>query len=263
MDILKYPRTPHIQGSRHQAGDEDLESVPFDVIAGRPVVVEEKMDGANSGIRFDDDGSLLLQSRGRFLTGGRRERHFHLFKQWAGTHADCLRSVLGSRFLAYGEWLYAKHTVFYDLLPHYWLEFDVFDRQEGQFLDTPRRAALLEGLPIVPVRVLFSGTLESQKELTRLVGRSHFISDRHWDRLTQICQERRTSVERVFKETDPSADMEGLYLKVEEDGVVKERYKFVRASFLAAAEESEGHWLNRPLVPNQLREAIDLFSDTR
>ena len=33
--ILKSPRTRHIQGSRLQPGDEDLEAVPFSELRGR------------------------------------------------------------------------------------------------------------------------------------------------------------------------------------------------------------------------------------
>lgn len=55
--IIKYPRTPHIQGSRLQPGDEDLRQRPFSDIAGRNVVLEEKIDGANSAVSFTDDGA--------------------------------------------------------------------------------------------------------------------------------------------------------------------------------------------------------------
>lgn len=68
--IHKYPRTHHLEGSRLQSGDEDLSQVRFETIAGRHIVIEEKIDGANSAISFDDKGKLLLQSRGYYLTGG-------------------------------------------------------------------------------------------------------------------------------------------------------------------------------------------------
>jgi hypothetical protein len=93
--IRKYPRTQHILGSRLQPGDEDLEAVPFSAIKGRHVVVEEKVDGANCALSFDSGATLLLQSRGHYLTGGPRERHFTLFKQWAATFAEGLFDVLG------------------------------------------------------------------------------------------------------------------------------------------------------------------------
>ncbi len=58
--MYKYPRTPHIEGSRLQPGDEDLDSVPFSVIASQYVAVEEKVDGANAAINFSPDGQMLL-----------------------------------------------------------------------------------------------------------------------------------------------------------------------------------------------------------
>ena len=44
--IYKYPRTHHLEGSRLQPGDEDLNSVPFSAIKDQYVVVEEKVDGS-------------------------------------------------------------------------------------------------------------------------------------------------------------------------------------------------------------------------
>src|SRR3712207_3917143 len=130
--LYKYPRTPHLTGSRLQPGDEDLRVVALGDLDGRRLVVEEKLDGANSAVSFGEDGRLLLQSRGHFLDGGPRERHFGLLKAWAGSVQSELWRALGSRFVMYGEWLYAKHTIFYDALPHYFFEFDVLDRLTGE-----------------------------------------------------------------------------------------------------------------------------------
>ena len=110
--IIKYPRTPHLQGSRLQSGDEDLSQRPFCDLAGRHVVLEEKIDGANSAVSFTDEGELRLQSRGHFLTGGYRERHYDLLKQWAVVQQAKLYEVLGCRYIMYGEWMYAKHSIY-------------------------------------------------------------------------------------------------------------------------------------------------------
>jgi hypothetical protein len=253
MEFLKYPRTQHIQGSKLQKGDEDLAAVPFISLSDKNVVIEEKMDGANCAISYGEDAKLLLQSRGHYLVGGAGEKHFNLFKQWASTHAECLYDVLGSRYVCYGEWLFAKHTIFYDLLPHFFLEFDIYDRETGVFLSTPRRIELLRELPVFSVRVLFSGELASYQEMASLVGPSGFISDNHLQNLEKQARKLRLSEERTHKETDQSRLMEGLYIKIEEDGVVKERYKFIRNGFLTAVLESESHWLNRPILPNMLQ----------
>lgn len=104
--LLKYPRTPHLEGSRLQEGDEGHDQAPYSVLAGRYIVVEEKLDGGNCGLSYDAAGEQLLQSRGHYLTGGGRERQFNLFKRWASAHADVLLERLGDRYVMYGEWLH-------------------------------------------------------------------------------------------------------------------------------------------------------------
>lgn len=258
--IFKYPRTHHIQGSKSQPGDEDLNTIPFAEIADRFVVVEEKVDGANAAISFDASGNLRLQSRGHYLTGGPRERHFNLFKQWASTHASAFWQVLGDRYILYGEWLYAKHTVFYDALPHYFLEYDLLDLQSGQFLSTERRQEMLAGLPLLSVPILFTGNLCSYQQLIKLLGPSHYICSSYQDCFEAVCEKYRIDVARSRSQTDLSGLMEGLYIKVEVDGIVQARYKYVRADFLTTILQSESHWLSRPIIPNQLQAGVDLFT---
>ncbi len=256
LSILKYPRTPHLEGSRLQPGDEDLSQIRFSEIAGRHLVVEEKCDGANAAISFSDEGEMFLQSRGHYLTGGYRERHFNLMKQWASVHRDAFYQVLGSRYLMYGEWMYAKHTVFYDALPHYFLEFDIYDRTQGIFLDTPSRRKLTEKLPIVSVPVLSEGVFSKQQQLLDLIGPSNYITEGNAACLQRLSQELGLDAGQQCAETDLSTMMEGLYLKIEEGGQVAARLKYVRASFLQRLLESESHWLERPIVPNQLAASV-------
>lgn len=250
--MRKYPRTPHIEGSRLQPGDEDLSQIPLSELAGQTLVVEEKCDGANSALSFDRGGSLLLQSRGHYLTGGYRERHYDLFKQWASVHRAAFFEVLGSRYILYGEWLYAKHTVYYDNLSHYFMEFDIYDRERGIYLDTGARHALLQGLPVVSAPVLAIRTLHTSGELTELLTRSSFIRPGHITRLIEYCEKNGEDAQRHLRETDPSPLMEGLYLKLERGGEVISRMKYVRASFSQRVDQSGSHWLNRPIIPNRL-----------
>jgi hypothetical protein len=258
--IVKYPRTQHIEGSRLQPGDEDLESVPFDEIRGRFLVVEEKIDGANSAISFSSSGELLLQSRGHYLSGGYGERHFNLLKTWANAHKWRLQEVLGERFLMYGEWVYAKHTVFYDALPHYFLEFDILDKDTGVFLSTDCRREMLIGLPVASVPVLKEGCFNGIEDLVSLIGPSNYKSNDWRSSLRDSARKEGLDVERIVKETDSADIMEGLYIKVEEDGQVMDRFKFVRASFLMTVIESDSHWQSRPILPNLLRPQVDIFA---
>lgn len=252
-ELIKYPRTPHLEGSRLQYGDQDLAALPVSAISGRPLVVEEKLDGANAALSFASDGRLRLQSRGHFLTGGGREQQFDLFKQWAYSRAPELHARLGDRYILYGEWLYAKHTIFYDALPAYFVTYDLFDRTEEDFLSTQRRGSVLAGLDLAVAPVLYAGAVERLETLTRLIGPSRFKTPGWETALLETARRRGQEASLVLAQTDRSALMEGLYIKIEEDGRVTGRCKFVRADFLAAVVDSGSHWQDRPILPNRLR----------
>ncbi len=260
QQIRKYPRTHHIAGSRLQPGDEDLTQMPFAEIAGSHLVVEEKVDGSNTAVSFSEDGRLMLQSRGHYLTGGPRERQFDMLKSWASCHEAALREVLGARYVMYGEWAFAKHTIFYDALPHYFLEFDILDRETDRFLSTRRRAALLEGAPVRSVAVLNAGRVKSGKVLRAMVGMSRHKSAAWRDGLAQAAADGGVELERAIRETDPSDDMEGLYIKIEDEDQVLDRFKFIRHGFLTSVIESETHWLDRPVIRNTLAPGVDIFA---
>jgi len=250
--LYKYPRTPHLQGSCKQQGDEDLDFIPFKILGKQELIISEKIDGANVGISFNNQGKILLQSRGHYLIGGYRERQFNLLKQWANSNALAFWKVLGNCYLLYGEWLYAKHTIFYNNLPHYFLAFDIFDKEKQVFLDTERQHNLLKNLPIIYVPILYRGKIKSQKHLLSFITQSHFIREGHLEQLQKIAREKNLNAEQILQQTDTSILREGLYIKIEENGIVKERYKYVRASFSNTILQSESHWLNRPIIPNLL-----------
>ena len=84
--MIRYPKTPRLA----RVTDE---------LAGRRglhCVVEEKVDGANAAVSFED-GELVLQSRGHVLRGGRREALFAGMWPWAYERLDGLREALGGR----------------------------------------------------------------------------------------------------------------------------------------------------------------------
>lgn len=261
--MLKYPRTQHLQGSRLQNGDHDLSQVSLAQLRNEAlVVVEEKVDGANAGISFIDD-MLMLQSRGHYLTGGAREKHFNLFKTWAATHEVALYEILGERYIMYGEWCYAKHTVFYDQLPHYFLEFDIYDQEKSVFLSTRERHAMLAGSPVVSVPVLWQGTGAQFPTPHSLVENSLYKSMDWREALHTQAVQNGVDAYRAVHETDPHDQSEGLYLKIEDQaaGTTTGRLKWVRASFLNAILDSGTHWLSRPIVPNMLHPDVDIWKE--
>ena len=258
MKIYKYPRTRHVEGSRLQLGDT-ADDKPFAELIGRRLIIEEKVDGANCAVSFLD-GTLHLQSRGHFLTGGGRERHFDMLKTWAACHSGALYAVLGERYVMYGEWLYAKHTVFYDALPHYFMEFDVLDREAGIFLSTDARRTLLSGLPIMPVPVLHDGILEKHDAMLKLIQPSLYKTLNWREALDVAAQSSGSRLDMVAQQTEDSDIAEGLYIKDETDGAVQARYKYVRADFVQAILEGDSHWHDRPILPNGLADGVDIFA---
>jgi hypothetical protein len=230
--LHRYPRTRHLEGSFLPIGDDEADTLSFARFAGRRLVVSEKIDGANAAISFTTDGCMLLQSRSRFLD----EEHFARgpyagLHEWAQSVADDLFRVLGDRYVMYGEWVKKKQSVFYDALPSAFLELDILDTRRFHFLGTQERRALIGALPIASAPVLADGVFATRDELAVFLGPSRFKTPSWRTRLMLAINEAHLDVddvERFVNETDPSDDMEGLYLKVEEGGVVTERAKLVR-----------------------------------
>lgn len=257
MTLLKYPRTRHIQGSKLQHGDHDLSQIPWIEIKDKHIVVEEKVDGANVGISFDDNNTLKLQSRGHYLIGGPREKQFELFKSWASRHQFHLRSALGQRYVMFGEWLYAKHTCFYDALPHYFMEFDIFDRESQLYLSTTSRRNFLANTElnkiITSVLVLCVGSFSNIDELSNLITNSNFKTSDWKTSLLREAVKLDQSIDDVNKHTDQDDKMEGLYIKQEEANHVVNRYKYVRSTFTSSILNQNEHWSKRTIIPNCLR----------
>jgi hypothetical protein len=240
-EFIKYPRTPHLFGSRGTDDDKHLgeaESARF--VADPSLMVEEKLDGTNVGIHFTGDGALVLQCWGHLITEGMHPQ-YDLFKQWAAAKRPVLEERLADRFILFGEWLHARHSVHYRQLPHYFFEFDIYDKQAGAFLDLGRRLDVLEGTGLHTVPVIHTGPL-GRDRLVSLIGPSRFDSEFE---------------NPVTGRTDHL--MEGLYLRTEAGGVVNRRAKFVRAEFVEKVKRSE-HWQHQAMTPNLLGEGADIWS---
>ncbi len=240
-DFVKYPRTPHLFGSRGTDDDKHLsESDSQRFIADPSLIVEEKMDGTNVGLHFSAPGKLVLQCRGHLITEGMHAQ-YDLFKQWSNTKHAVLERMLGCNYILFGEWMVAQHSIHYRGLPHYFFEFDIYDKEQEVFLVLERRMEMLSGTGIQTVPVLSRGSL-NRKQLARLIGPSRFDS-------------------RFDNPTTGRADglMEGLYLRTEAMEVVTGRAKMVRPEFVERVQRSE-HWQHRSMVPNTLQEGVDIWS---
>ncbi|KAG0076505.1 hypothetical protein BGZ92_002380 [Podila epicladia] len=261
LDLFRYPRTPHLEGSRLQDGDEGYEHVPYSTLSGRYIVVEEKLDGGNMGISFSAAGELLLQSRGHYLVGCGRERQFSFVKAWAAAHEGWLLERLEDRYVMYGEVMSKKHCVFYDALPHHFFEFDVLDRATGEFLSTQARHQLLVNGPVMSVPVLYAGTAPAKlKELTGMLKPSLAKTSSWRAAFERTVKREGLNLDLAWKQCDKSDLSEGLYIKVEDDGKTVGRFKWVRKDFVQAITESEKHHSEQPFIPNLLLPEVDLYA---
>ena len=240
-DFTKYPRTPHLFGSKGTDDDKQLgevESKKF--IADPSLIVEEKIDGTNVGIHFSAAGKMILQCRGHLITEGMHPQ-YDLFKQWAAVKQHLLEARLENRFILFGEWVYARHSIHYRKLTHYFFEFDIYDKEQEVFLDLKRRLSLLEGTSVQTVPVVHTGRVK-REDLFQLIGPSQF--DSHFEN-------------PLTKRSDNL--MEGLYLRTEANGTVTGRAKCVRPEFVEKIKQST-HWQHQQMVPNLLAESVDIWS---
>lgn len=243
--LPEYPRTLHLGDS---GGQQSKHHCPFAEVAGLHLAVEEKVDGSHCGLAFDEGAELRIFSRNTVLESPPARRDFRPLDRLAREQMDGLWEVLGDRYVLYGEWVLATHSVFYDALPAFFLEDDVFDRKAGRFLSTRRRQALVSELPVGfdrSVELLHEGVVAELVELHAMLGPSHYKS--------QAWRERCPSVESV----EDSDEMEGLYIKVESADFVERRLKWVRAGFLEHIEGAEGHWRERGEMRNRLADESD------
>jgi len=257
--LLKYPRTRHIMGSGLSKNDED-DYATIEEIRNKHLVLESKIDGANTGISFIDC-ELKLQCRGHFLGLGNDWPEFDQFKVWAKTWTDQLFDMLEDRYIMYGEWMSAFHSVYYDLLPHYFMEFDIYDKKEHVFLDTPRRNEMVKKAQVMisQVRVINEGKFESIEDIVANVGLSAFISENAYANLEKELTDKNIPEKDVLLSFNKDRIMEGLYIKWEEDGIVKGRYKYVRPNFVQTILSSGEHWQKRPSIANRLKEGCTMF----
>ncbi|MCZ7861883.1 RNA ligase family protein [Agrobacterium salinitolerans] len=253
---LRYPRTYHIDGSGLGESSSSRDRLAWAGLRGRNVVLEEKMDGSETSFEFNDDLEPILRYRGSPLDLGSRggaEKQFDRFKDWFDLHSDSFFDRIETRYRVYGEWLFAAHRVFYDALPCHFLEFDVLDLRDGRFLDTPRRRALLEQVGAIhSVSVVAEGPAGSIDHPSRVAGPSAFKSAT-WRESAEIAASRVGQSPEAFMDRIDTSDLsEGIYGKVEENGEVVLRFKWVRPDFVSSIVSGGRHWKDMPLVPNGL-----------
>jgi hypothetical protein len=254
---LKSPRTAHLVGSGIPGSGAASERLRWQDIVGRHVVLEEKIDGSEVSFHFDGDANLIARERASEIDLSRRggaEKHLDGFKNWLALRADPFLERIEDRYMVYAEWCALAHCIFYDRLSDFLVECDMQDKSTGEFLSTERRLELLAGLGVTHAPILFAGMADAATAPASLVGQSAFCSDEPMKALLATPSHR--GEVRICERFDMSGIAEGIYGKIEENGVVLGRFKWIREDFVRRIVDGGRHWKAASPVPNLLSAAI-------
>ncbi|CAF0878509.1 unnamed protein product [Adineta steineri] len=224
VNILKFLRTGHLMNLGAATPDDFV--VSFRQTTEAPyVVITEKVDGANMGFSLSADRELTVQNRSHYVTSTTHAQFRPLYT-WIETHREGLYSVLDrdnsfpERYILYGEWVVAQHSIPYTRLPDRFLAFDLYDRRTQTWADRITLERLLEGTNISLVHIMYQGPRPTDNVLKDMVHRPSQFYD---------------------------GPVEGIYVKEEQNGQVINRGKIVRSDFTAGITE---HWDKAPMRKN-------------
>jgi hypothetical protein len=147
---------------------------------GEDIVIQEKIDGSNASIRYDEEsGTLKAFSRRLELSADNTLNGFWDYVQTL--NLDTFKEILGSRYIVFGEWMGAKHAIKYpeNVYGKFWM-FDVWDTQTEQYLPYEETRSFYDKLiargneenkfNFVPV--FYIGKFESWEKTLELVGKT-------------------------------------------------------------------------------------------
>lgn len=144
--MYKYPRTPHLPFSPGFT-DDDVHLKTDSQFYNKMVVVTEKMDGENSTIYKNNYHARSLDST---------HRDYH---SWLLAYIRSFQYQLEDDERICGEYLYAKHSIFYDDLESYFYGFSLW--KDDMCLDWGKTKKRFKELGIVHVPELYIGTYDS------------------------------------------------------------------------------------------------------
>ena len=236
IPFFKFPRTRHIVNLGSATGDDlVLSEKEVDALMSQynpsQIICEEKIDGANLGISLSGfDLKLLSQNRGHYINH-QTHSQFKKLDDWSNLHRDDLLKILFTdkqcprRYILFGEWLASAHSIAYTKLPDYFIAFDIFDRQQAQFLSRAGVQDRLKSTSIYQVPKLeisiTSEMLKDKSVIQNLVQQDSSYTD---------------------------GPIEGIYFRFLGGRFTKDRAKIVRSDFLASTK----HWTSQISKNNRI-----------
>lgn len=149
MKLYKYPRTYHLPFSKGATSDDKILKDTKHFI-GKKIVVTEKMDGENTTIYRDYYHARSLDSK-------HRNYHSYLLSEIIPR----IKYDIPENWRICGEYLYAKHSIWYTDLEDYFLVFSIWNGESCLSWEETREYCELLGLSIVPE--LYIGDYDEDK----------------------------------------------------------------------------------------------------
>lgn len=140
---------------------------------GDHIIVQEKIDGANFSIRYDEDAnSIKAFSRKKPLDLSNNLRGAWEWSQ--RLNENLIKDVLGNTLVLFGEWL-CSHTIVYpdDKYQNAYF-YDVWNTETEKYLTQDKVKDIVERLGLNYVPVFYEGEFISWEHLKQFVGRSDF-----------------------------------------------------------------------------------------
>ncbi len=164
-----YPRIAHLAPGRGTRDDLVLDPDDAAALLAQPVLVEEKLDGANV-VLWLDDGRVECALRSG-VGAADRAGQLGPLRAWTAERSDALRQLLGDGAALYAEWLLVTHTIAYDRLPAHLVGLDL-RRPDGTFAPVDERddALALAGINVAPQ--LWRGTARAVEAIEGRLGPS-------------------------------------------------------------------------------------------
>lgn len=218
-----YPRTKHLPYKPNSSREDLIASAEEAsiIFKSKFVYLEEKIDGANLGVFWSDNGPVIRNRSHILRKGYRKETSAKM--QFASTWSwiydqrkkfDKLEKMAG-KVSIYGEWMVAQHGVYYNKLPSLFIAFDLFDQESKKFIDTEKaRFFLSESGFDIPT--LLKNKISNYQELDSLLEEKSAFSE-----------EKR----------------EGIYIKISDGNYITDRFKIVRQDFVSGKYWSDTNYL--------------------
>jgi atypical dual specificity phosphatase len=169
-----YHRIPHFNKEISNMTHDDI-MLETDIQFPIECWVQEKLDGANTGIGWLNDGPILRNKEHILKKGYSKiktpaKKQFTSAWNWVHKHKEdieFIQEMCYSQITIFGEWLYAQHSLHYDKLPDLFIAYDIWSVEDNSYLSPEIVDTLLSQTDIKYIKPIKT-TLNSIQDIIEL-----------------------------------------------------------------------------------------------